>query len=175
MSLSLMSATTWRWRWTPPLRALVITFSTTGRMALALDSVVTSASPATSDATRLPSMAFWWAASPPSRRPLVGVPCTSLLLGAQRQAPLVETLDDLVEGLLAEVGDGEQVVMRALDELADAVDLRPLQAVAGPLGQIEVLDGKVEVGRAARHRADVAELETLGMVAHVRHQADQGP
>src|SRR5947207_10443735 len=153
MSLSLMSATTWRWRWTPPLRALVVTVSTTGRVALALDSVVTRASAATSEATRLPSMAFWWAASPPRRRPLVGVPCTSLLLGAQRQAPLVEPLDDLVEGLLTEVGDGEQVVGRALDQLADAVDLGSLQAVARPLGEVEILDGKIEIGRAARHRA----------------------
>jgi len=102
-----------------------MTFSTTGRMALALASVVTKASAATSDATRLPSIAFWWAAPPPRRRPLVGVPCTSVLLGAQRQAPLVEALDDLVEGLLPEVGDGEQVVVGALDQLADAVHLGP--------------------------------------------------
>jgi len=51
----------------------------------------------------------------------------------------------------------------------------PLETVAGPLGEVEVLDGKVEVGRAAGHGADVAQLETLGMVAHVRHQAHQGP
>ena len=53
-------------------------FSATGRSALALASVVTSDSAAISEATRLPSMAFWWAASPPSRRPF-GVPSIGCL------------------------------------------------------------------------------------------------
>src|SRR5687768_5789772 len=121
-----MKATTSRWRYTRlsgsalAFLALVMTFSTTGRSALALASVVTSASAAINDATRLPNMAFWWAASPPKRRPFLGVPgipdMTGLLpLAAQRQAALVELLDDLVQGLLAEVGDGEQVVLGALD------------------------------------------------------------
>ena len=74
MSLSRMSATTWRCWWIPPRRAAVMHFSATGRMAFALASVVTSASAAMSDATRFPSIAFWWAASPPRRRPRVGVP-----------------------------------------------------------------------------------------------------
>ena len=34
------------------------------------------------------------------------------------------------------------------EQLADGVDLGPLEAVAGTLGQVEVLDGQVEVGRA---------------------------
>ena len=54
-----MNATTWRWLCRPPLRALVIIFSATGRSALALASVVTIASAAMSEATRLPNMAFW--------------------------------------------------------------------------------------------------------------------
>jgi hypothetical protein len=69
-----MNETTRRCRCTPPFLALVTTFSTTGRRALALASVVTSASAAISDATRLPIIAFWWAASPPKRRPFLGVP-----------------------------------------------------------------------------------------------------
>src|SRR3954447_3657442 len=155
-----------------------MTFSMTGRSALALASVVTRASAAISEATRLPNIAFWWAASPPKRRPFFGVPgmpdMTALLpLAAQRQAALVELLDDLVQRLLAEVGDGEQVVLGALHELADGVDLRPLQAVAGPLGQVEVLDGQVEVGRAGRHARDLTELEALRRVGHVRHETDQ--
>src|SRR5580698_8149405 len=132
MSLSRIRATTWRCWWSPPLRAAVMHFSATGRRALALASVVTSDSAAIREATRLPSMAFWWAAPPPSRRPRFGVPCTALVLRAQGQPALVETLDDLVERLLAEVGDAEQVVVGPLDELPDGVDLRPLEAVPGP-------------------------------------------
>ena len=44
-----------------------------GRRALALASVVTMPSAAISDATRLAIIAFWWAASPPKRRPFFGV------------------------------------------------------------------------------------------------------
>ena len=58
MSLSRMNATTFRWRATPPLAAAVITFSATGRRALALASVVTRYSAAISDATRFPIIAF---------------------------------------------------------------------------------------------------------------------
>jgi hypothetical protein len=54
-----MNDTTWRWLWTPPRLALVMTFSATGRSALALASVVTMASAAMRLATRLPNMAFW--------------------------------------------------------------------------------------------------------------------
>src|SRR6187200_2872604 len=131
MSLSPRKATTWRWRWTPPFFALVMTFSATGRSALALASVVTMPSAAMSDATRLASISRWWAAEPPKRRPLVGVPGTSAARAPQGQAPLVQLLDDLVERLLAEVGDGQQVVLVLLEELADGVDLGPLEAVAG--------------------------------------------
>src|SRR5687768_17355794 len=124
MSLSRMNDTTWRWRYSPPLRALVMTFSTTGRSALALASVVTSASAAISEATRLPSMAFWCEALPPKRRPFFGVAGMGglLALDAQRQAALVELLDDLVERLLAEVGDGQQIVVGLEHELAHGVD-----------------------------------------------------
>src|SRR3954454_19969983 len=117
-------------------------FSTMGRRALALASVVTRPSAAMNDATRLPNMAFWWAASPPKRRPFFGVAGTALAsLGAQGQAPLVELLQHLVQRLLTEVGDGQQVVLRLQHELADGVDLGPLEAVAGALGEVEVLDG----------------------------------
>src|SRR5438309_11384770 len=112
MSLSRMNATTWRWLWTVPFLALVTIFSATGRSALALASVVTMASAAIRWATRLPIIAFWWAASPPKRRPFFGVAGTarSAFLHPERKAPLVELLDDLVERLLAEVRDGQQVV-----------------------------------------------------------------
>src|SRR5579872_7204729 len=97
MCRSRMNATTWRWLCTSvsgltaAFLALVMSFSATGRNALALASVVTIASAATSDATRLPIMAFWWAASPPNRWPRFGVAGTrSALLVAQRQAAFVE-------------------------------------------------------------------------------------
>ncbi len=69
-----MKATTWRCWCSPPFLALVTHFSTTGRSALALASVVMMPSAAISEATRLPIMAFWWAASPPKRRPFLGRP-----------------------------------------------------------------------------------------------------
>src|SRR5580658_8377432 len=148
----------------PPRRAAVMHFSATGRMALARVSVVTRDSAANNDATRLPSIAFWWAASPPRRRPRFGVACMAepSVLGAQREAALVEPLDDLVEGLLPEVGDAEQVVEGLVHELADRVDLGPLQAVAGTLGQVELLDAQVEVRRAAGGGPGLAQLEAAG-------------
>src|SRR5881397_190906 len=105
MSLSRMNATTWRWWSTPPFLALVMTFSATGRSALALASVVTMASAAISEATRLANIAFWCDESLPNRLPLVGVPRMTSVLVPEREASLVELHDDLVERLLAEVGD----------------------------------------------------------------------
>src|SRR5882762_3596109 len=97
MSLSRMNDTKRRWRWTPPFLALVTHFSITGRRAFAFASVVTRYSAAISDATRLPNMAFWWAASPPKRVPFFGRPrIESAFLGAERQAPLVQLLEHLV-------------------------------------------------------------------------------
>src|SRR5918995_2337019 len=160
------------------LRALVISFSAMGRSALALASVVTMPSAANRLAARLAIISRWWAAPPPKRRPLRGVAGManpSSILGVQRQAALVELGDDLVERLLAEVGDGQQVVLGLLDELAHRVDLGPLQAVAGPLRQVEILDRQVEVGRAGAGHGQLAELEALGLLAHVGHQADQRP
>src|SRR3954469_9061226 len=131
--------------------ALVTHFSTTGRRALALATVVTMPSAAMSEATRLPIIAFWWAASPPKRRPFFGVPGTPIgqalaFLAPQGETALVELLEDLVERLLAEVGDGQQVVLGLEHQLADGVDLGPLQAVAGPLGQVKILDGQIQIG-----------------------------
>jgi len=94
----------------------------------------------------LPIMAFWWAELPPKRRPFFGVPSMTSVLHPQGQTPLVELLEHLVERLLPEVGDVQQVVQRAVDQLADGVDLGPLEAVPGPLGEVQVLDAEIEVG-----------------------------
>src|SRR5580698_8800795 len=175
MSLSRMRATTLRWFARPPLRAAVTHFSATGRMAFARASVVTSDSAAISDATRLPNMAFWCDAEPPIRRPRLGVACLveSSVPCAQRQATLVQALDHLVGRLLAEVGDGQQVLHGALDQLADRVDLGALEAVARTLGQVKLLDAQVEVGRPARGRPGVAQLEALRGFLEPGHQFDQ--
>src|SRR5579872_2314718 len=149
-------------------------FSATGRSAFALDSVVTSDSAAMSEATRLPSIAFSWAASPPSLRPRRGVPrIRSSVLDAERQASLVQALDHLVERLLAEVRNGQQVVRRALDQFADRVHLGALRSVARALGQVEVLDGKVQIGGAAGGRPHLAELEALGLLLQFGDQAHE--
>jgi hypothetical protein len=57
----------------PALLRLVMTFSATGRSALALASVVTMPSAATSDATRLAIISRWCWELPPKRRPFFGV------------------------------------------------------------------------------------------------------
>src|SRR5437868_5751804 len=129
--------TTLRRLWTLSVRLRVISFSAMGRRALALASVVTMASAANRDAARLAIIAFWCEALPPKRRLLrgVGIETTSVGLrgdggGAtlEGQAALVQLGDDLVEGLLAEVGDGQQVVLALLEQLAHGVDLGPLEA-----------------------------------------------
>src|SRR6516162_7366755 len=97
-----------RTRCRPPFLALVISFSATGRRALALASVVTMASAAISDAARLAIMSRWWAASPPKRRDRRGVAGMSSSSAPQRQAALVELGLHLVERLLAEVRDVEE-------------------------------------------------------------------
>src|SRR4051812_38663367 len=94
--------------------AFVISFSAMGRRALALASVVTMASAANNDAARLAIINFWCCELPPKLRALRGVAgmtCPCFRSAAQRQAALVELLLDLVERLLAEVGDVEQVVL----------------------------------------------------------------
>src|SRR4051812_28742678 len=131
--------------------ALVMSFSAIGRSALAFASVVTMPSAAINDAARLAIISFWCCELLPKLRARRGVAGMGRLRpvpsAAQRQAALVELLLDLVEALLAEVGDVEEVVLGLGEQLADGVDLSALQAVARPLRQIEVLDRQLEVGR----------------------------
>src|SRR5438270_5986222 len=168
-----MTAITWRFWWSPPFLAFVMSDSASGRSSFARDTVVTMPSAAKRWAAMLAIISFWWEGLPARRGPFFGAGM-ALLLHPQRQAALVELLDDLFERLLPEVGDGEEVVLRPLDQLADGVDLGPLEAVAGPLGEVELLDRQIEVGRAAGGRAHVAQLEALGRLAHVGDQGDEG-
>src|SRR4029453_8080140 len=153
-----------------------MSFSATGRSAFALASVVTMPSAPNRVAARLAIISRWWAALPPKRRPFLGVAgMAGSVLGAERQAALVELGDHLVERLLPEVGDGQQVVLGLLHQLAHGVDLGALEAVARALGQVQVLDGEVQVRRAGAGHGQLTELEALRLLAHVRHQRDQRP
>src|SRR3954447_11583086 len=116
-----------------------MSFSAIGRNALALASVVVMPSAAISDAARLAIISFWCCELPPKLRARRGVAGIVVFLyvenlgawrsAAQRQAALVELLLDLVQALLPEVGDVQQVVLGLGEQLADRVDLRPLEAV----------------------------------------------
>src|SRR5689334_20095650 len=98
-----------------------MSFSATGRNALALASVVTMPSAANSDAARFASISRWCAAEPPKRRERRGVGMTSSS-APQRETALVQLGLHLVQALLPEVGDVEQVVLGLREELADGVD-----------------------------------------------------
>src|SRR5262249_37192221 len=153
-----------------------MSFSAYGRSALALATVVVIAPASKRCAARFASSCFSWAGPDPRRGPLRGAGIVgSLLLHPQGQAALVELLQHLFERLRPEVGDREQVVLGLLDELADRVDPGPLQAVAGTLRQVELLDRQLEVGRRRRDRRHLAELEALRLRRQVGDQADEVP
>src|SRR6266576_3300621 len=59
------------------------------------------------------------------------------------QAPRTQRLDDLLDGLTAEVGDRVELALRLLQQVAHRLDPRPLQAVVGPNAQLELLDEDV--------------------------------
>src|SRR3954470_9200158 len=121
--------------------ALVMSFSAMGRSALALASVVTMPSAAMSEAASFAIISFWCCELPPKLRALRGVAGMSVPVfqsgfltqrsgsAAQGEAALVELLLDLVEALLTEVGDVQQIVFGLGEQLADGVDLGPLEAV----------------------------------------------
>src|SRR3954463_5560380 len=155
-----------------------MSFSAIGRNALALASVVVMPSAAISDAARLAIISFWCCELPPklrARRGVAGMVVSPLLLrsAAQRQAALVELLLDLVEALLAEVGDVEQIVFGLGQQFANRVDLGTLQAVARALREVQILDRQVEVGRRCCDRSDFSELQALRLVTEVGNEVDQ--
>src|ERR1700754_1776022 len=80
-------------------------------------------------------------------------------VGAQRQAPLREGLDDFVDGLLAEVRDGGKLALRLRHEVADRLNSRPLEAVVRAHAELELLDEDVV------HRAAAALAAALGQHA----------
>src|SRR3954462_6721664 len=155
-----------------------MSFSAIGRSALAFASVVVMPSAAINDAARLSIISFWCCELPPklrARRGVAGMVVSPLLLrsAAQRQAALVELLLDLVEALLAEVGDVQQIVLGLGQQFANRVDLGALQAVAGALREVQILDRQIEVGGRRGDGSDFSELEALRLVAEIGHQSDQ--
>ena len=122
-------------------------------------------------------MAFWCAAEPPSRRPRLGVACTSGQSLVRSDSPrssrrwTTSSADFCPKLVMAR----RSSIVRSTSSPIVLI-CAALQAVAGPLGQVELLDAQVEVGRAAGGRARVAELEALrGLleVGHERHQVAQ--
>src|SRR5215213_5905923 len=74
-------------------------------------------------------------------------------VGAQRQTPLREGLDDLVDRLLAEVRDGGELAFRLRHEVADRLYAGALEAVVAADAEFELLDEDVVHRAAAALRA----------------------
>src|SRR6266436_4421990 len=66
-------------------------------------------------------------------------------LHSQREAHLHQYILDLVERLAAEVLGLQHFVFALLDELADGLDVRVLQAIVGAHGKLELLDGAIQM------------------------------
>src|SRR5207248_518700 len=151
--------------------------SASGRSSFARDRVVTMPSAANRWAAMLAIINRWCWGLPARRGPFFGAGMvgSSLFLDPEGQAALVELLDDLLERLLPEVGDGQQVVLGPLDQLADGVDLGPLEAVAGPFREVELLDRQVEIERSRPADRRVAQLQAPGHRRQLGQEADQVP
>src|SRR4051812_394 len=132
-----------------PLRASVISFSISGLTALAFASVVLMRSWSMTSTHRLASRAFRCEASRESLPRAFWWRIGGPLVVAQRQAALVEGLDDLVDRLLAEVRDRIELALGLRDQVADRLDPRPLEAVVRADAQLELLDEDVVHRRAA--------------------------
>src|SRR3954467_8873102 len=81
---------------------------------------------------------------------------------AEVEAARVEGLDDLVDRLLAEVGDRGELALGLRDQVADGLDARALEAVVGAHAELELLDEDV-VHRPAT--GDTRAVDRPGAVA----------
>src|ERR671910_1971077 len=86
--------------------------------------------------------------------------CPALSIRAQRQAPLREGLDDLVDRLLAEVRDGGKLALRLRHQIADGLDAGTLQAVIAADAELELLDEDVVHRPAAALTARLQRVAT---------------
>src|SRR3954469_22389182 len=94
------------------------------------------------------------------------VPCQFRCRGSvvtQRQPARVQRLDDLVDGLLAEVRDRRELALGLGDEVADGLDAGALEAVVGPDAELELLDEDV-VHRALARRPGAVDAGNLARV-----------
>src|ERR1700722_11417164 len=133
----------WRRAWRSPRLARVISFSSSGLTALALASVVLIRSCSMTSLERFASSALrcagsrlslcrlrWWRMSAGSSASVL----------AQAQPASLERLDDLVDRLLAKVGDRIELRLGLRDQIADGLDAGALEAVVGTHAQLELLD-----------------------------------
>src|SRR3954465_9195251 len=96
-------------------------------------------------------------------------------IGAQRQAPLREGLDDLVDRLLAEVRDGGKLALRLRHEVADRLDAGALEAVVAADAGLELLDEDVvHRSAAALPAARLKRVASAGAVVEA-DRARAGP
>src|SRR3954469_8450908 len=152
----------------------VIIGSTTRRSSFALGSVVLISSWRSSDTVMLRSIASRWLEVRLSlRSPFpwrMAITLRFFLLGpvleagrrpvlelhAEREAARGKHFLDLVERLAAEVRSLQQLRFRALDQVADVIDVLGLEAVGRAHRQLEVVD------RAQQDRVDRGRLRLLG-------------
>src|SRR5918992_2004653 len=123
-----------------PRLASVISFSTSGATALALASVVLMRSWLNTSRERFMKSALrceallesllrvrWWRMA------------AGRLAGPQLEAPRLQRLDDLLDRLATEVRDRVQLGLRLLQQVADRLHARPLEAVVRTDAELQLL------------------------------------
>src|SRR4029453_16669657 len=146
-----------RREWWSPFFASVISRSSSGLTALAFASVVWMRSWSITSRQRFMNSALRCEASrdslPFCLRWRMARPT---LPGAQRQPASVEGLLDLLDRLAPEVRDRRQLGLGLLDQVADRLDARPLEAVVRAHAQLELLDQDVVPPARPRRTGPVA-------------------
>ena len=162
---------------TPPFLALVMSFSATGRRALALASVVTMPSAAISDATGWPSSAAGGRRRRRSGGPSSGWPAWRLLLRRAATRPrsssfwMTSSSDFWPKLVMAR--RSSSVFCTSSPMVLTWARLRQLR---GRSDRSRSSIGRSRSGEPRSTAADLAELEALGLVAHVgdeRHEVAQ--
>src|SRR3954463_1320801 len=103
---------------------------------------------------------FWW------RMGSEAVYAVAVGLGGPEVEPArLQRLDDLLDRLATEVRDRVQLGLRLLQQVADGLHARPLQAVVRPDAQLELLDQDVvlAVRATGRHGAGGAHLRAAAV------------
>src|SRR5512137_2331242 len=98
-----------------------------------------------------------------------------LLVTPEREPALGELVLDLVDALLAEVGDVEQLGLRLGDQVADGLDALALEAVVRTDAELELLDEHVVHAAAGRRRGEALDGELLAAARAVGVGEDRHP